>query len=110
MRCSYLIPCATNDLLTIFPLLTPGLVTADVAAGCKSRPGARKASFPVLDGNLNFMDQSGTDGNSVAGGGVRTTLEDIDFYAEGEERSGGWRKNDHSRGGSEPVPKYIDER
>lgn len=103
----YLIPCATNDLLTdISSLGTPGLtLTADVAKDVNFTTGARKASFPVLDGNLNFMDQSGAPVTQLqAGESYGTTLNfDIDsFTLEGEEKEWG-------DGGKMTIPVVVPE-
>ncbi len=103
----YLIPCATNDLLTdISSLGTPGLtLTADVAKDVNFTTGARKASFPVLDGNLNFMDQSGVPVTQLqAGESYGTTLNfDIDsFTLEGEEKEWG-------DGGKMTIPVVVPE-
>lgn len=103
----YLIPCATTDLLTdISSLGTPGLtLTADVAKDVNFTTGARKASFPVLDGNLNFMDQSGAPVTQLqAGESYGTTLNfDIDsFTLEGEEKEWG-------DGGKMTIPVVVPE-
>lgn len=103
----YLIPCATNDLLTdISSLGTPGLtLTADVAKDVNFTTGARKASFPVLDGNLNFMDQSGVPVTQLQSGeSYGTTLNfDIDsFTLEGEEKE--WED-----GGKMIIPVVVPE-
>lgn len=80
-------------------------LTADVAKDVNFTTGARKASFPVLDGNLNFMDQSGTLVTQLqAGESYGTTLNfDIDsFTLEGEEKEWG-------DGGKMTIPVVVPE-
>lgn len=95
-------------------MVTPGLtLTADVAKDINFTTGARNASFPILDGNLNFMDQFGSPATQLKGGeSYETTLKfDIDsFTLEGRrEGVGGRRKNDCPCGGAGTDSGPIDE-
>lgn len=104
----YLTPCQVSDLLTNLSGTggTPGLtLTADVAKDINFTIGARNANFPILDGNLNFMDQSGNPVTQLKGGeSYETTLRfDIDsFTLEGEEKE--WED-----GGKMIVPVVVPE-
>ena len=104
----YLTPCSPADLLTDLTGTggTPGLtLTADVAKDINFTTGARNASFPILDGNLNFMDQFGSPATQLKGGeSDETTLKfDIDsFTLEGEEKE--WED-----GGKMTVPVVVPE-
>ena len=104
----YLTPCSPADLLTDLTGTggTPGLtLTADVAKDINFTTGARNASFPILDGNLNFMDQFGSPATQLKGGeSYETTLKfDIDsFTLEGEEKE--WED-----GGKMTVPVVVPE-
>ena len=104
----YLTPCSPADLLTDLTGTggTPGLtLTADVAKDINFTTGARNANFPILDGNLNFMDQFGSPATQLKGGeSYETTLKfDIDsFTLEGEEKE--WED-----GGKMTVPVVVPE-
>ena len=104
----YLTPCSPADLLTDLTGTggTPGLtLMADVAKDINFTTGARNASFPILDGNLNFMDQFGSPATQLKGGeSYETTLKfDIDsFTLEGEEKE--WED-----GGKMTVPVVVPE-
>ena len=104
----YLSPCSPADLLTDLTGTggTPGLtLTADVAKDINFTTGARNANFPILDGNLNFMDQFGSPATQLKGGeSYETTLKfDIDsFTLEGEEKE--WED-----GGKMTVPVVVPE-
>ena len=104
----YLSPCSPADLLADLTGTggTPGLtLTADVAKDINFTTGARNANFPILDGNLNFMDQFGSPATQLKGGeSYETTLKfDIDsFTLEGEEKE--WED-----GGKMTVPVVVPE-
>lgn len=103
----YLVPCVPNDLLTdITGSGTAGLtLTADIAKDVNFTTGKRSATFPILEGSLNFMDGFGNLKTRLsAGESYETTLKfDIDsFTLEGEEKE--WED-----GGKMTIPVVIPE-